>query len=162
MFAVLVAAYVGVSVAFFVEPTLGSLAHPQVVAVLGGYGNRDPRALAVARAEHVRTVAVSWPPYSSCPSAQRGLRIFCFVPKPVSTQGEARALARLERLHGWKRVLVVAGTTQIVRARLRLERCSPARLAFVGVDPSGPFSWLYEIAYDQAALLKALVWQRGC
>ncbi len=160
--AVLLAAYVALSISFFVEPTLGAVTHPQAVVVLHGYGNRDARGLAIARADHVRTVAVSWPPYASCPKPQSGLRILCFVPNPVSTQGEARAIARLARVHAWKRLIVVAGTTQVVRSRLRLERCSSDRVAFSAVDPNGFFSWLYEIAYDQAALVKALVWQRGC
>ena len=86
--AVLLAAYVAITVAVFVEPTLGLVTHPQAVVVLDGYGNRDARGLAIARADHVRTVAVSWPPYESCPAPQSGLRILCFVPNPVSTQGK--------------------------------------------------------------------------
>ncbi len=160
--AALLAAYVAVTIAFFVEPTLGVVTHPQAVVVLEGYGNRITRGLAIARADHVRTVAVSWPPYSTCPAPQRGLRITCFVPNPVSTQGEARAVGRLARVHHWRRLIVVAGTTQIVRARERLERCYSGQLEFSGVDPSGFFSWLYEVAYGQAALVKTLVWQRSC
>lgn len=160
--AVLVAAYVALTVAFFVKPTLGTLAHPQAVVVLDGYGNRDARGLAIARADHVRTVAVSWPPYASCPAPQAGLRILCFVPHPATTQGEARAVARLARIHRWRTLLVVVGTTQVVRARIRLERCYSGHFAFNGVDPIGFFGWLDEIAYDQAAMVKALVWQRGC
>jgi hypothetical protein len=159
---VLLVAYGAVTIAFFVEPPLGAVPHAQAVVVLDGYGNRDARGLAIARVDHIRTVAVSWPPYSSCPAPRPGLRILCFVPHPVSTQGEARAVARLARQHGWTRLIVVVGTTQVVRARVRLERCYAGRLALSGVDPAGFFSWLYEIAYDQAALLKALVWQRGC
>jgi hypothetical protein len=159
---VLLAAYVAVTIAFFVEPTLGVVAHPQVVVVLDGYGSRIPRGLAIARADHVRTVAVSWPPYGTCPAPQSGLRITCFVPNPVSTQGEARAVARLARAHHWTRLIVVVGTTQVVRARERLDRCYSGHYEFNGVDPAGFFSWIYEIAYNQAALMKALVWQRSC
>ena len=46
--------------------------------------------------------------------------------------------------------------------------CPPAsgalllgRVGFSVVDPTGFSSWLYEIVYDQAAPVKALVWQRG-
>jgi hypothetical protein len=160
--AVLVAGYAAVTAVFFVEPTLGSVARAQAVVVLGGYGNRDARGFAIARADHVRTVAVSWPPRSWCPPQQPGLKVLCFVPKPASTQGEARAVARLARAHHWKRMIVVAGTTQVARARLRLGRCYSGQVAFSGVDPPGLFSWLYEIAYEQAAFVKALVWQYGC
>jgi hypothetical protein len=160
--AVVVAAYAAVSVAFFVRPTLGSVAHPQAVVILQGYGTRDSRGLALARADHIGTVAVSWPPYTKCPASSPGLRVLCFRPRPVSTQGEAAAVGRLALAHGWDRLLVVAGTTQVVRAGVRLGRCTSARLEFSPVDPNGIGSWLYEIAYDQAALVKALVWQRSC
>jgi hypothetical protein len=158
----LVAAYFGITLAYFVESTLGVVPRPQVVVVLDGYGNRDARGIAIALADHVPTLAVSWPPYASCPPPRSDLLILCFVPNPVSTQGEARAVARLARLHHWNRLVVVAGTTQIVRARLYLERCYSGRIAFNGVDPTGFFDWMYEIGYSQIALARALVWQSGC
>lgn len=160
--AVLVAGYAAVTGVFFVEPTLGAVAHPQAVVVLGGYGDRDARGFAIARADHVHTLAVSSPPHSWCPPSQPGVGVVCFVPNPASTQGEARAVARLARARHWKRLIVVAGTTQVARARIRLERCYPGQVAFSGVDPTGFFPWLHEIAYEQAALVKALVWQYGC
>lgn len=160
--AVLLAAYVAVTIAFFVEPTLGNVGRPQAVVILQGYGTRDARGLGIARADDIRTVAVSWPPYTICPAPQAGLHVYCFKPHPVSTQGEAAAVGRLARAHGWRRLLVVVGTTQVVRAGVRLGRCTSARLEFSAIDPVGLGSWLYEIAYDQAALVKALVWQRSC
>ncbi|MGH9028294.1 MAG: YdcF family protein [Acidimicrobiales bacterium] len=160
--AVLLAAYAGVSVAFFVEPTLGAVAHPQAVVVLRGYGGRVTRAFAIARAQYTQTVAVSFPPCTSCPAPQPGLRIRCFVPRPPTTQGEARAVARLARIHQWNRLVVVAGTTQVVRARVYLEHYYAGRVAFSGVDPVGFSSWLYQIAYGQIGFLKALVCPGGC
>jgi hypothetical protein len=158
----LVGVYSTVTVAYFVQPTLGRVAHPQAVVVLDGYGNRDSRAFAVAQADHVRTVAVSWPPYASCPAPRPHVRVLCFVPHPASTRGEAHAVARLARAHGWTRLLIVAGTTQVARARLYLERCYSGRLAFSGVDPEGLRSWMYQIAYGQGGLAKAIVSGGGC
>jgi hypothetical protein len=160
--AVLVLAYLGVTVAFFVKPTLGAAAHPQAVVVLDGYGNRDAQGFALARLAHVRTVAVSWPPYASCPAPRSGLRILCFVPHPANTQGEACAVARLARRHRWRSLMVVAGTTQVVRARVYLASAYSGHLAFSGVDPSGVIGWLYQIAYGQGGLVKALFSHRGC
>lgn len=162
MLAGLLAAYLAVTVAFFVKPPLGSVTHPQAVIVLDGYGNRDARGFAVARAAHVHTVAVSWPPYATCPSPQAGLRVLCFVPKPASTRGEARSVGRLARAHHWKSLIVVAGTTQVVRARLYLDHYFSGRLAFSGVDPTGITGWLYQIAYGQGGFVKALFCRGGC
>jgi hypothetical protein len=160
--AVLAAGYLAVTVAFFVEPTMGAVARPQAVVVLDGFGDRDARGFAVARADHVRTVAVSWPPYSTCPAPPSGLRVLCFVPHPASTRGEARVIARLARSHGWSRLVVVAGTTQVVRARLYLEHYYPGHVAYSGVDPTGVSGWLYQIVYGQGGLVKALFCRSAC
>lgn len=158
----LVAAYLAVTVAFFVKPPLGSVIHPQAVVMLDGYGNRDARGFSVARAVHVYTVVVSWPPYATCPSPPADLRVLCFVPKPASTRGEARSVGQLARAHHWKSLLVVAGTTQVVRARLYLDHYFSGRLAFSGVDPTGITGWLYQIAYGQGGFVKALFCRAGC
>ncbi|MGH8987073.1 MAG: YdcF family protein, partial [Acidimicrobiales bacterium] len=160
--AVLVAGYLTVTGVWFVAPPLGTVAHPQAVVVLGGYGNRVARGFEIALRDGAGTVAVSRPSRSWCPPGPPGVDVVCFVPDPLSTRGEARAVARLARAHHWSRLVVVAGTTQVVRARVRLERCFSGQLAFSGVDPSGVLSWAYEVFYDQAALAKALVWQYGC
>ena len=155
----LLVAYAVVTVLVFVRPDLGSVRQPQAVVVLGGYGDRADQGIAVARADHIRTVALSTTPL--CPKVAR-LHIDCFWPVPLSTQGEARFIATAARLHHWDRIVVVAGTTQVSRARLRIDRCYQGQVAFVGVDPDGFFGWIHDIAYDQAAMVKAVVWQRGC
>lgn len=153
---------VGVTVAVFIKPDLGSVRHPQAVVVLGGYGARVDRGVQVAHADHVPTLVVSSSNPAGCPHHYEGLVFECFAPHPASTQGEGRAIARLARANHWNRLLVVAGTSQVARARLRIERCYGGQVAFAGVDPSGIKAWLYSIAYDQAAMLKAIVWQWGC
>ena len=148
----------------FVRPPLGSVRHPQAVVVLDGYGAqaRVRRGFALARSDHVRFLVVSIAPGPYCPRSPQGLQVVCFVPDPQSTQGEARAVARIAGAHHWARLLVVAGTTQIARARLRLDRCFEGRMAFSGVDPAGLLGWLHYVAYDEAAMLKAELWQRQC
>ena len=159
---VLLVALVIETVVFFIDPSTGHVDRPQAVVVLDGYGNRIARGELLARQQHVVDLVVSDPPYAVCPPATSRMKVYCFHPHPVSTQGEARAVAALARKHHWTRLLVVAGTTQVVRARLRLERCYSGQMAFSGVDPSGFLSWVYEISYDEVSMVKALVWQTGC
>ena len=52
-------------------------------------------------------------------------------------------------------------TPQDTRARLRVGRCF-AGPVYVVTTPIGLTSWPYEIAYEWGALVKALVFQRGC
>jgi uncharacterized SAM-binding protein YcdF (DUF218 family) len=155
-------AYGVVTDVFFVQPGLGSVRDPQAVVVLGGYGDRLAAGVSAARADGVRTLVVSVPSEGQCPREGPGLQTVCFVPVPASTRGEAQAIAHLAHRRGWDRIVVVAGTTQISRARLRIERCYPGQMAFVGADPDGFFAWVHEVVYDEAAMLKALLWQRTC
>jgi uncharacterized SAM-binding protein YcdF (DUF218 family) len=160
--AVLVVAYVVVTVVFFVSPDFGTVSRPQAVVVLGGYGDRFAHGLAVARADHIDTVELSTGnTEAACPKVA-GIDLHCFAPHPASTQGEARAIAAMARQHHWDRLLVVAGTTQVTRARLRIGRCYGGQMAFSGVDPAGLLPWIHDIVYDQVAMAKAVLWQWGC
>jgi len=157
--AALLVGYVVVTVVFFLRPSLGSVSRPQAVVVLGGYGDRLAQGVAEARAHPGSVLEVSVP--GPCPRVA-GMAVHCFRPDPQSTQGEARAIAHLASAHHWDRLLVVAGTTQVSRADLRIGRCYHGEMAFADVDPQGIGSWLHFIAYDQAALAKAVAWQWGC
>lgn len=53
------------------------------------------------------------------------------VPDPPSTRGEARAVARLARERGWRRILVVTSTYHVPRTRLIFRRGLVCELSFV-------------------------------
>jgi len=159
--AAIVAAYVVVTAVFFVAPQTGAVRHPQAVVVLGGYGNRVGAGVRLAHQRHVGTVVLSTTAHR-CATHIGGMALICFLPRPLTTQGEGRAIRRLARAHRWDRLLVVAGTTQITRAMLRIDRCYHGQAAFAGVDPTGVLGWIHYIAYDQAAMVKAVVLQPGC
>jgi len=89
-------------------------------------------------------------------------RVICFSARPDSTQGEARYIGRMARLRHWHSVIVVAGRPQVSRARLRVERCFTGSVAMVGVDPTSFEQWVYQVAYEWGATIKALTVQRGC
>jgi len=89
-------------------------------------------------------------------------RITCFSPSPDTTQGEARFIRRMAQRDHLRSVIVVAGRPQATRARLRVERCFAGVIEVVGVDPRSFEQWIYQIAYEWGATIKALTIQRGC
>ena len=89
------------------------------------------------------------------------MRHISFNPSPGTTQGEAESVGRLAHKYHWRSIAVVTITPQASRARLRTERCFGGPV-YVVTTPIRLVSWPYEIAYEWAALVKALTVQRGC
>jgi uncharacterized SAM-binding protein YcdF (DUF218 family) len=170
--AVLVAAWLVACAFLFVWPhTDPPPAHADVVVVLsGGLDRRLDPALALVRRGVAPVLAISSPFRGKWPKAQAlctgrvkpaGFRVLCFQPNPFSTQGEARAVARLARAHGWSRVVVVTSTFHVTRARMLFRRCYPGRLWMVG--SSSPWWQLpEEWASETGKLVVQLTVQRGC
>lgn len=85
----------------------------------------------------------------------------CFVPDPFTTRGEARAAAVYARERHLRSVTMVTTADQLIRGGLRFDRCfdSPVRL----VEAPSPLRFrLARLVYQNAAMFKALVWQRDC
>jgi hypothetical protein len=155
----------------FVWPPTDSLHKADAILVMSGSGPRDQKGLALARAGYAPLLLVSngfdsdgIPRSDSklCGSHYYGVRVVCFLPRPYTTQGEARYLARTAVADHLHTVIVVAGRAQTVRARLRVTRCFNGQVV---VDPVSPTSFargVYLVLYEWGALLKALVLQRGC
>ena len=77
----------------------------------------------------------------------------CFEPDPLTTRGEARALARLAADRHWDTLIVVTSDYHALRAFTNLSQCSTATLILV---PSGPdhgfLEWLPRFVEESAAL----------
>jgi len=119
----------------------------------------------LARDGYAPTIAFSLQPWVPCEPRKVKIphvRVLCFRADPQSTQGEARSIAHLAAHDGWKRIIVVLPTTQATRARLRIGRCYAGQILEVGFSPQGFSEWLYQFAYEWAALAKALVLQPSC
>jgi uncharacterized SAM-binding protein YcdF (DUF218 family) len=146
----------------FVWPSTNTPRRSDAIVVLGGTGPRLQKGLELASQGYAPYLAVSDPPGEPCPVAPRGVTVICFRANPLTTQGEARATAKLARQHHWSQIIVISGTPQTTRARIRFTRCYSGTLLFVPANPVGLRSWIYNIAYEWGALAKALVVQRGC
>lgn len=91
-----------------------------------------------------------------------GTELSCFVPKPVTTRGEAREIARLARENGWDDVIVITPTYHVSRARFIIERCYRGRLRMVDPHIAIPlYAWPREYVYQSVGFARAAV-QRGC
>ena len=169
----IVALWLAVVAILFVWPPAdsGPPTHADVVVVLSGGLNRrlDP-AIALVRRGVAPVLAVSgafldphWTKAHRLCRHELGpthFRVLCFEPRPYSTQGEARAIARLARAHGWTRIVVVTSTYHVTRARMLIRRCYHGRLWMVGTSSALsrlPRAWVLE----SGKLFVQLTFERG-
>jgi len=150
----------------FIWPPHGMPAHVDAIVLLDGDGNRAPTALALAAEHRTRFLLISTPGLpangtGSCAPPVPGVRVICFSPSPATTQGEARYTAMLVRRYHWTSVAIVAIAPQNIRARIRFERCTSARIYVVDA-PLKLTHWPPEIIYQWLATIKAEVFQRSC
>lgn len=161
---VVVLALVGATLRLFVYPTVNAPTRADAIVMLDGIGNRKAATFALARAGYAPVVAISTQSPGFCAAnlpTIPGVRFFCFVPKPATTQGEAEQTAQLAAQYGWKKVIVVVGRPQATRARIRIDRCFDGQLIVTTVAPPRS-AWPYTIAYEWGALVKAEILQRPC
>jgi hypothetical protein len=165
--AVVVPAFVALTLVLFVSPDVNAPQRANAIVVLGGNGAGPfDEGVTLAQEHYARTIVLSLVPGYSCRGSTLpqvpSVRLLCFRANPLTTQGEGRAIARLAAAHHWGRVIVVMPTTQATRARLRIGRCYAGQVVEVGVTPPGFWAWMRGIAYEWPSLLKALVLQPGC
>ena len=160
--AVVLVAFAVSTARWFVWPSLDTPHPADAIIVFGGSGGRYEKGLAMARAGLAPNLLMSLEGIDDrCRVAIPGVRVSCFLPAPLTTQGEARYLAAVTRQNGWRRVIVVVTTTQATRARIRIRRCYGGSLQVVGVALP-LLKRPYAVAYEWAAMMKAFTIQRGC
>jgi uncharacterized SAM-binding protein YcdF (DUF218 family) len=164
---VVVAVLFGATIArFFVSPELPKLPRrADAIIELGGPGNRDGAALNLAR-EHrapilIQSTVVAEAGTDECLPPVPDVTIMCFHADPSTTQGEARYIGKLAAQHGWKSVILVTSRDHAWRARLWMTRCFRGDV-YVSMTPLPPWAWPWQIAYQWAATLKALLVETEC
>jgi len=160
--AALLALFVFLTAVLFIWPSTNTPRRSNAIVVLGGSGLRLAKGLALARAGYAPYLVLSGYGGSKCPAPPRGVKIICFNPRPDTTQGEAREIATLARVHDWHQIVVVPGIPQTTRARIRIARCYAGTLLFDPVSPGDLHEWFDNVVYEWGALTKALTLQRGC
>jgi uncharacterized SAM-binding protein YcdF (DUF218 family) len=142
-----------------------------VVVLSGGRDSRLDPALALMRRHVAPLLVISSPTQDpkwrsarricSAPAHTYSFEVLCFEATPFSTQGEARAIARLARAHDWNRVVVVTSTYHVTRARMLVRRCYHRGLSLVGTGSTWwklPEEW----ASETGKLLVQLTLRRAC
>lgn len=148
----------------FIWPDQGMPSRADAIVMLDSPGHPLDVALRLAEQHRAPFLVVSQGTPASrdpCPRPVPGVTLICFNPTPPTTQGEAEFVGRLARKYHWHSIAIVAITPQDSRARLRVERCFPGQV-YVMTAPIRLSTWPYQIAYEWAALAKALFIQRGC
>nr|WP_231707563.1 YdcF family protein [Arthrobacter sp. zg-Y919] len=85
-------------------------------------------------------------------------RVVCFSPAPMTTRGEARAVARLAKDRGWTDILVVTSRYHVTRAELNLDQCSSANITMVESAPQlGPGQWLGRFVEETGGVAAGLI-----
>jgi uncharacterized SAM-binding protein YcdF (DUF218 family) len=156
--------FVAATARLFIWPARGMPPSVSAIVMLAGPGDRLKLALQLARERRAPFLVVSrgHEGYGGpCPRPVPRVRLICFEPSPASTRGEAQYVGRLARKYHWRSVALVTNTMQDSRARQRVERCfpGPVYVMTVGLPPT---SWPGQIAYEWAATIKMIVWQRSC
>jgi uncharacterized SAM-binding protein YcdF (DUF218 family) len=153
-------------VLFIWPPGQGMPARVDAIVVLGGQGNRLGKGLELAHQRRAPVLVVSRGlphpvPDSVCRPRSQAVKVICFSPRPRTTQGEAEFVSRLARQYHWRSVVLVVTPDQVIRARIRFERCYAGRI-YVVTTPLPVLEWPYQIAYQWAAMFKEEVLQRSC
>ena len=82
----------------------------------------------------------------------------CFFPEPLTTRGEARAVARLAADNGWDNLIVVTSSYHLLRAETNISQCTTAALTMVPSDPDlSPKQWLGRFVEETGGLAAAVL-----
>lgn len=168
--AAVVALYAVAGIPVFVNPKVDPIQHADAVLVLGGDGyGRYPFGMHLAASGWAPNLVLSNPiggadPWLThyCTLPHSEFTLFCFVPDPTTTRGEAAAFRRIAAEHGWKKVIIIASRQHITRARYIFRQCFDGQLVMIE-SPSeiAPTAWVYIYLYQTAGYLKAALGS-GC
>ena len=162
----LVSLLLAADLAIFVWPPADPPRRTDLVVVLGPWQqlSRPATGAALVRRFPGTRLLISVFDMGECPRLRAMTadpQADCFVPDPFTTRGEARAAAAYAREHHLRSTTMVTTADQLVRGGLRFGRCldGPVRVVEAG---SSLFFRLVRLAYQNAAMVKALLFERGC
>jgi hypothetical protein len=150
----------------YVSPQIDQLRHADAILVLSGpYYGRYSFGLDLARQGWAPNLVISNPGGAAdrkltdyCAAPRPEFAVYCIVPDPVTTKGEARQLRRLASEYGWRTVIVVTFRPHISRARFILEQCFDGNLVMVASPAHISESrWAYEYLYQTAGYARTVL-----
>jgi uncharacterized SAM-binding protein YcdF (DUF218 family) len=159
---VLVVGAIALNLRLFVFPASSTPAHADAVVVLaGGDGERLDRGLELIRQGVSSNLVVSTGPDALC-GAQHDFAVYCFLPHPDDTRGEAEAIGRIAQREGWEHLVLVTSDYHATRARLLLGRCFSGTIDVSAARSShAPLPLLSAIAHEWGGLIESAI-HRDC
>jgi uncharacterized SAM-binding protein YcdF (DUF218 family) len=153
---------VALNLRLFVFPASSTPAHADAVVVLaGGNGERLDRGLELMQRGVASNLVVSTGPDELC-GTQHAYTVYCFLPDPDDTRGEAEAIARIAAREGWDHLVLVTSDYHATRAKLLLERCFPGTLDVSAAhSDKSPLPLLWAIGHEWGGLAEAAL-HRDC
>ena len=141
-----------------------------VVLFVGGRGERLDMALDLLDDEVAPALVIpngwapEWPAANEvCASTDRSFEVFCPVPDPDNTRGEAQLIAAMAQERGWDSLLYVTSDYHIARAGHLLDECFDGRIRAVSADSDlGGFGWLRQAAREWVGNVVVRSIERGC
>ena len=156
------------------NPSTGPVHHSNAVISLAPGQNRMPTSLQLLEEGVAHDLYISWSgnpaPEGSTVLPEFQLEtdicsdhsvqnVSCFVPKPISTLGEALTMRTIASEKQWKSVTVVTSSYHVFRTSYIFSRCLPGVKVQVVAAPTdlSPGEWLFRVAYENASLVKAFI-----
>ena len=157
---VLALGLVALNLRLFVWPASSTPAHADAVVVLaGGDGERLDKGLELVRAGVAPTLVVSTGPDWLCAN-QYDFEVYCFLPHPDDTRGEAESIGRLASRRGWHHLVLVTSDYHATRAHLLVDRCFSGTVDVTAAHSrKGPISLLWAIGHEWGGLAEAALHQ---
>src|SRR5450756_1638735 len=155
----------------FVDPHNDPVKPSNAVVVIAGGPLRLKKGLELVREGIAPLLLVSnphgawayqWEAPDICNGKKRPFQVICFHPHPESTQGEARAVARIASERHLRSVIVVTSDFHVTRARLEMRRCFHGKLAVIGTPLNNATKLPQLIAMEWLKLANAEIFDRGC
>ena len=158
----LAVAVVALNLRLFIFPTSSTPAHADAVVVLaGGNGERLDKGLELVRDGVAANLVVSTGPDELC-GARHDFAVFCFLPDPDDTRGEAEAIGRIATREGWHHLVLVTSDYHATRARILVERCFPGTVDVSWAHSGkGPLPLLWAIGHEWGGLIETAL-QQDC
>ena len=158
----LVVTVLAVNLRLFVWPASSTPQHADAGVVLaGGDGERLDRGLELVEQGVASNLVISTGPDRLC-GGQFDFAVYCFLPDPDDTRGEAEAVARIAAREGWDHLVLVTSDYHATRARLLLERCFPGTLDVSAAhSDKSPLPLLWAIGHEWGGLAEAAL-HRDC
>ena len=157
---ILALALVALNLRLFVWPASSTPAHADAVVVLaGGDGERLDRGLELVRDGVSSNLVVSTGPDWLCGS-RHDFTVYCFLPHPDDTRGEAEAIGRMAAQHGWHHLVLVTSDYHATRAGILVRRCFSGTLDVSAAHSGkGPVFLLWAIGHEWGGLAEAALHQ---